>query len=111
MYSQCEYCIKTIAGLSMPFVSDSGVKQGCNLSPTLANIFQNDLHDIFGDECDPVELDDLILNCMSWADDLVLFSKSAQHLQLCLDRLHKYCYKWGLEINSKKTICKLRKLK
>jgi hypothetical protein len=105
MYSACEYCVKTTGGLSKTFPSDSGVKQGCNLSPTLANIFQNDLHDIFRNDCDPVNLDGLEFNSMSWADDLVLFSTSAEGLQTCLDRLQSYCFKLGLQVNTKKTKC------
>ena len=56
MYSQCEYCVKTEEGLSDSFISDNGLKQGCNLSPVLANLYQNDLHDIFYESCDPVTL-------------------------------------------------------
>jgi hypothetical protein len=105
MYSNVEYCVKVPGGLTKSFDSQSGVKQGCNLSPTLSNIFQNDLHDIFGSECDPVSLDNLTFNSMSWADDLVLFSTSPKGLQTCLDRLQKYSYKWGLEVNTAKTKC------
>jgi hypothetical protein len=105
MYDTCEYCVKTSDGLSKTFRSDSGVKQGCNLSPTLANLFQNDLHDIFKNDCDPVSLDGLEFNSMSWADDLVLFSTSPKGLQTCLDRLQSYCFKWGLQVNTKKTKC------
>jgi potassium voltage-gated channel Eag-related subfamily H protein 8 len=105
MYSMTEYCVKTPSGLTEPFESYRGVKQGCNLSPTLANIFQNDLHDIFGNECDPVSLDDLMFNSLSWADDLLLFSTTPEGLQQCLNRLKDYCYKWGLEVNTKKTKC------
>lgn len=71
MYDECEYCVKTGEGLTQCFDSASGVKQGFNLSPTLANVFQNDLHSIFDNNCDPVQLSDLSLNSMSWADDLV----------------------------------------
>jgi exonuclease III len=105
MYNKLEYCVQVPGGLTESFDSYSGVKQGCNLSPTLSNIFQNDLHDIFDGICDPVSLDNLTFNSMSWADDLVLFSTSPKGLQSCLDKLQNYCYKWGLEINTAKTKC------
>ena len=105
MYNECQYCIKTSSGISEPFSSTSGVKQGCYLSPTLANIYQNDLHEIFDEPCAPVNLADMPLSSMSWADDLVLLSESAEGLQRSLDKLRDYCYKWGLQVNKAKTKC------
>lgn len=81
------------------------MKQGCNLSPSLSNMFQNDLHDIFNTSCDPVELSGKVLNSLSWADDLVLLSTSPTGLQNSLDRLDEYCHKWALCINPQKTMC------
>ena len=43
-YSDCAYCIKTEKEVTKKFNSVTGVKQGCNLSPCLSNLFQNDLH-------------------------------------------------------------------
>ncbi len=81
------------ATLSIP----AGVKQGCTLSPTLSNIYQNDIHDIFNNECDPEELDSIFLNSISWADDLVLLSTSKNGFQK--ERLSDYCEKWQLSVN------------
>ena len=38
MYQDTFYNVKTYCGFSQIFKSNSGVKQGCNLSPILANI-------------------------------------------------------------------------
>ena len=67
------------------------------MSPTLANLFQNDLHDIFDISCAPVSMGELCLNstCMSWADDLVLLSTTASGLKNCLNKLRDYCHRWG----------------
>ena len=73
------------------------------LSPLLSNIFQNDLHDIFDEQCDPISIGSAILNSISWADDLILISSSKEGLQRCLDLLFVYCKKWGLEVNVDKT--------
>ena len=70
---------------------------------TLSNIFQNDLHEIFDNNCDPVSIGSLLLNSISWADDLILMSLSRAGLQNCLDKLSKYCKQWGLEVNVDKT--------
>ena len=53
--------------------SNIGVRQGVNLNPSLFKLFINDLPEIF--------------NCLIYADDLVLISKSAEGLQKCIDNL------------------------
>ena len=47
MYSKCKYCIKTEKGITKQFSSTTGVKQGCNLSLCMSNLYQNDLHILF----------------------------------------------------------------
>ncbi len=102
-YEKSLYAIKSNTGISPYFEANNGVKQGCNLSPTLSNIYQNDIHDIFDEDCCPVNLDGVDMNSLSWADDLVLMSTSQKGLQNCLDKLSLYCKKWGLKLNVAKT--------
>ena len=45
----------------------------------------------------------LPLNCLFYADDLILISRSAAGLQKQLNILHSYSEKWLLKINLKKT--------
>lgn len=59
----------------------------------MSNLYQNDLHSQFDESCEPVSLDNLKINSLSWADDLVIVSKSAAGLQNCLDKLNVYCHK------------------
>ena len=103
MYNDNCYQVKTTQGLTDSFLSNNGLKQGCNLSPSLANIYQNDLHEIFDTTCHPVSLNDLEFNTLSWADDLLIVSTSPEGLQNCLNKLQSYCYKWALEVNVSKT--------
>ena len=63
-------------GLSQLFECTLGVKQGGVLSPILFNLYNNDLPDIFGSECDPVEINKQTLNTLMYADDIILLSKS-----------------------------------
>ena len=72
------------------------------MSPILSIIIQNDLHDIFA-ECDPIVLENIYFNSISWADDLLLMFTSKEGLQRCLDKLHGHCAKWGLEVKVSKT--------
>jgi len=104
MYNTCLYRVHCGEGLSESIISSLGLKQGCNLSPNLSNIFQNDIHTIFDSSCDPVYLGDKHLNSLSWADDLVLISTSEIGLQNSLDALSLYCQKWSICINPEKTV-------
>ena len=104
MFNRTSYRVNINDQISPSFQGNSGVKQGCVISPLLSNIFQNDMHDIFGKaDCEPIHLGDFILNSLSWADDLVLISRSKMGLQKCLNNLKIYCNKWGLEVNTEKT--------
>ncbi len=80
------------------------------MSPNLSNLFQNNLHDIFQNDCQPVELDGFSFNSVSWADDLILISQTEQGLQKCIDNLETYCNKWGLQVNASKTKCMVMSL-
>ena len=51
---------------------------------------------IFDNTCDPVSLRDLNVNCMMFADDLVLLSTSASVRQRYLDKLLIYTKKKGI---------------
>ena len=43
------------------------------------------------------------LNCLMYADDLIILSKTKLGLQNCLDKLQCWCNKWLMKINLKKT--------
>ena len=53
------------------FESLVGVRQGCNLSPTLFNVFVNDIPSMFDKTCHPVRLGRVDLNCLLYADNLI----------------------------------------
>ena len=69
-----------------------GVKQGDTLSTILFNLYINDLPSIFSfDGNDPIVVDHTPINCLIYADDLVIMSTSAEGLQECLNKLATYC--------------------
>lgn len=44
-----------------------------------------------------------LINCLLYADDVVLLSESAGGLQACIDRLQGYCEEIGLTVNTAKS--------
>ena len=70
MYLSVRHSVKLEDGTTLFFNSFTGAKQGWNLSLTLLNIFTNDVPSLFDDSCDPN------VNCLLYADDLVLSSES-----------------------------------
>ena len=106
MYSRLQACIRFPNGISAPFPSLIGLKQGCNLSPSLFNIFVNDLiSDLNKEETDAPKLNQLSINCLLYADDLVIISESHKGLQKCMDILEAFTKKWHLQVNTSKTKC------
>ena len=84
--------------------TNKGVKQGDNLSPTLFNIYVNDFPKKLAEgQTSPVKIAGKDTNCLMWADDIIILSKTKEGLQQCLNNMYKYCQEWKLEINRKKT--------
>ena len=103
MYEKTGISLKMNSTISRPVSVGRGVRQGCILSPRLFNLFINDIPDIFDASCCPVGLDTKRVNCLMFADDLVILSESPTGLQNCLNKLESYIKKWKLEINLRKT--------
>ena len=95
--------IKLSDGLLRPFQTTIGVKQGCVFSPILFNIFINKISEIFDDSCDPLKLNNRDVNCLLWADDLMLVSSTASGLQNSLNKMGTFYDNLGLKVNLKKT--------
>ena len=88
------------------FDYNRGVRQGWILSPLLFNLYLNDIPFLLDNSCDTDSIilpNGLPLNCLFYADDLVLISRSASGLQKQIDILQNYVEKWLLKINPHKT--------
>ena len=106
MYSKTRACIQLDGGISNTFESTVGLKQGCNLSPTLFNIFVNDLISYINSaKVEAPHLGDLQVSCLLYADDLVLLSETKEGLQNSLNALEQFTKDWFMEVNPKKIKC------
>ena len=103
IYHDNKIFIKLSDGLVSPFKTTVGVKQGCVFSPILFNLFINKICSIFDQSCDPVQLHKMDLNCLLWADDLLLISKTPSGLQNSINKMQQFYNSMGLEVNIKKT--------
>ena len=77
--------------------------QGDNISPQFFNLYISDLKAFLGVDDDTPKLVSTPINCLMYAVDLVLMSRSESGLQILLNRLGEYCRKWPMEVNIEKT--------
>ena len=103
MYTNLQACVKLHNHLTNWFGSYIGVRQGDTLSPTLFNVFVNDLANEIKELDCGVKLKNKTISILLYADDIVLISESEKSLQEMLDTVHRWCQKWQLGINCSKT--------
>ena len=97
-------CIRDSGNLGETFDITVGTRQGCNLSPSLFNLYINDIPSLLDKgKCNPVDLYNAKINCLVYADDMLVLSKSKKGLSKALIILEIYCKKCRLKINANKT--------
>ena len=103
MYEKTKLSVHLPSGITEFFPSNVGLKQGCNMSPILSNLFVNNINEIFDVSfCHPVSLGNIKLSNLLYADDLILISETKTGLQSCLDNLQEYYQKWKLRSTIKR---------
>ena len=91
MYSNISGCVKADGSVSQLFNISLGLRQGCNLSPYLFNLYNNHLIKILNKaEVDPVHLNGTKISSLFYADDMLLISNSEADLQRSLDIVEEY---------------------
>ena len=104
MYNYVSASVRTEHGLTTKFPIDVGTRQGCNLSPTLFNLYINDLtKELLDPSYKPITLNETKLSCLMYADDLVLLSESELGMKKCLATLERFCCRWRLTVSTRKT--------
>jgi Reverse transcriptase (RNA-dependent DNA polymerase) len=104
VYETVESCVKVDQSFTDWFVIETGVRQGCVLSPLLYALFINGLVK----ELNTLNLGIKIrrgkkLCSLLYADDIVLMAEDRESLQRMLDTVAKYAKRWRFELNPKKS--------
>ena len=104
MYSKVRAFVKVNNITSPTFDSHVGLKQGEIMSPLLFSLFIDDIElYLQGDTSCGLNLGDVQILLLLFADDVVILSENPNDLQNSLNKLLNYCNKWGLEVNTVKT--------
>ena len=85
MYSNVRTCVSVDGFYTEFFANNVGLIQGEVISPILFALYVNDCEmDFINHNCDPIQLKELSLFLIMYADDMVIFSETAEGLQkLC----------------------------
>ena len=105
IYKSTKCAVKYDNKLTQFFEFTKGVRQGCPLSPLLFNLYVNDLIELIETSESPVSVNEQNINCLMYADDLVVIAWSEKALQERMNKLSTFCDDWQLEINTKKKKC------
>ena len=103
LYEETECCVQINNLTTEWFGTLQGVRQGDNLSPTLFNVYINDLAKDLKEMGLGVSLDNINICVLLYADDIVLISENEENLQKMLDYVSDWCYKWQMKVNVDKT--------
>ena len=81
-----------------------GVRQGCCLSPTLFNIYIEDMiTNVLQERKEGISIGGKKINCIRFADDMVLVAENSQTLQGLVTLLENGMEDYSMKINVKKT--------
>lgn len=103
LYADSSAAVRIEGALTDWFHIDRGVRQGCVASPTLFNLFLDScLRKLRESDCG-IRLEEIVVKCLLYADDAVLFASSAEELQRMLSVMNEGCKEKGMKVNVKKT--------
>jgi hypothetical protein len=105
IYEGDQVCIKLNDLITPAIKTIMGVRQGCVLSPLLFNIYMSDFPKSLSQDIGVNITDELRINCILWADDIILFSESEDGLNTLLGELKIYSDVNQLKVNTDKTKC------
>ena len=104
MYENVKSRVKFCNKIGNEFFCSLGLRQGECLSPLLCSLFLNDIEEQFIlSGLDGIDLNMFKMFMLLYADDIVIFSNTAEELHYGLNLLSEYCAKWKLKVNVSKS--------
>ena len=104
-FSTQQFCVKWGNVLSFRFGSSNGLRQGGILSPYLFNTYTDELNTKLNSLPIGCSINDITINNLCYADDMVLISPSVQGLQRLINTCSSYANEFDIIYNETKTQC------
>ena len=102
MYSVVQSSVLVGEEQTEMFDLNTGLRQGCVMSPVLFSFFINGLAREIKEKTQGVRVGDAHVRLLMYADDIVLLAESRKDLQEMLDIVTSYSKKWRFRVNPKK---------
>jgi len=103
IYSRSVASVRVNQYTTDAFPTYYGVKQGDVLSPTLFNMYLNDLAVGIKELHCGLQIHEMELSILLYADDIVLVAPNEIKLQEMLNYVSDWCAKWKMSVNTEKT--------
>ena len=99
MYESVESSVLVNDDKTDRFQIETGVRQGCILSPILFNIFIDGVTKQINRQGVGVKIQGRDVSILLFADDIVLIAEGPERLQKMLDLVYEYSRKWRFSFN------------
>ena len=105
IYKNTSIIIENGSKRSEQILTNVGLRQGCSLSPTLFNIYINDILKEWKTLVDVgIKLcDNIYVNTLVFADDQIIIQENEENLQKSMYLLNKICQSYNFKMSVKKT--------
>ena len=96
----------TLGDISTKWIKNNvRVRQGCRISPTLFNLYLEELITRIRKAGNGVKVGDRRLGCLAYADDVILMSENNEHMEKLLQIADTFGKEWNIRYSTRK--CKV----